>query len=69
MIEIKCRSFFVKWEKNLPDGNKLQIQYKNLSKENQTKYHIGVCEVFDQMVAKDDCREAKDIIAYIKGLK
>lgn len=69
MTNIKCRNFFIKWERNLPNGNKITVPYGSLTKREQTIYHIGVCEVFDQLIIKDDCREAKSVLDYIKELK
>lgn len=67
MINIKCREFNIKLERSLKSGEKVAIKYADLTKKEQIGYMIGVCEVFDQMVAKDDCREAKQLLAYIKG--
>lgn len=68
-MDIKCRNFHVKFERNLTNGKKIVIPYSNLTKREQTLYHIGVCEVFEKMLVKDDCREAKSVIEYIKGLQ
>lgn len=69
MIDIKCRPFFIKLERTLPSGEKIQLSYDKLDKKAQTQYHIAVCEVFNQMVVKDSLVEAKAVLDYIRGLK
>ena len=68
----KCRDFKISIHRNNPDGTKTEVtsdKIQELPKEYQSKLEMGMLEVFDSMVLKDDLRESKQVLKYIMEKK
>jgi hypothetical protein len=68
MHKIICRNFTLKLERNNADGTKSPLDMSSLKKEEQTNMHLATHDVFDLLVSKDDCREAKAVIKYLQTM-
>ncbi len=60
------RIFNVEITKKGPNGQIIKVDPKMLPTEDQIKFEMAAISLFDQIVEKDDCREAKELIKHIQ---